>query len=146
MYRLEESKHFGEAKLLLDEGFIFTPRLSSEYGIEEVTIYDNKLISWFIYNRFMKKYKKLVAMVIEILQDDNSSDADTRLALDEVAKQKQIMVIKYQKYLKEKELLEYEKKLEYLEKELKNKFLVSYLAQKANYGYPEYKEEKGKSR
>ncbi len=146
-YRLDKDGYSGELTLELNEGFEFTPKISSPIEIKKVTIYDQSLTNWFIYNRFLKKYRKLVAMVISILQADDSSDDDIKIALDEIVHQKQIMAVKYSKYLKEKEELEYQKKLDYLEKELKNKYLIQEYMRNAVYNpYSEMEEEKGKTR
>ena len=123
-FKLEENNPVGIYSLQLDEGFKFTPKINSPIVINDITIYDQDLIGWFIYNRFMNKYKKLVALVISLLHDDTSTDSDIKIALDEIEHQKQVIAVKYHKLIKKHEQIEYFKKLEYLEIELKNKYLI----------------------
>ncbi len=147
-YKLAKEGYDGEVKLDLNEGFKFTPHISSPLEIDSIIIYDPSLTSWFIHNRFLKKYRKLLTLVMNILHDEDADAGDIRIALDEVVHQKEIMAIKYNKYLKEKAKIEYQEQLDLLEKELKNKFLIMEYVRHAGYDPSNYVEEekKGKGR
>ena len=71
----------------------------------------------------MNRYKKLLAIIIKILQSDDASDTDYEIALNEIERQKEIVLTKYHHFLKLAKEKDYLKKLEYLEIELKNKYL-----------------------
>jgi hypothetical protein len=111
----------GKFKLDLKDGFTFSPKNDSETII---TIYDEELLNNCIDHKFNNKYKKLLAIIINILQSDDSTDSDFEIALGEVEKQRSIVLKKYEKYLEKKKTTEYLKKLEYLEKELKKKYYL----------------------
>jgi hypothetical protein len=75
----------GEVKLDLKDGFTFSPKNDSETII---TIYDDELLNNCIDHKFNNKYKKLLAIIINILQSDDSTESDFEIALGEVEKAK----------------------------------------------------------
>lgn len=129
----ETPKMNGDITLELPDGYTFNPHFTEEVSI---TLYDEELRTNCLEHKFNNKYKKLVALVISILQSDDATDSDFEIALGEVEKQKEIVLNKYFKYLHMQEKENYLKKLTYLEMELKKKY----------YARQEYFAREGKSR
>lgn len=126
-YVCEFSKIEGTYKLDLQNGYKFNPKITNPIPVDEINIYDTDLISFYIYNKFTRKYKKILYFVMSILTDDDSGDAEFEMALTEIEKQKHIINVKYEKYLKKQETIKYLKKLDLLEQELKQKYMLNRL-------------------
>lgn len=133
-YVYKSNKYEGTGELILAEGYSFNPKITTPYIVDDITLYDYNLISFYIYNKFIRKYKKILGIVIAILQNEDSSDGDFEIALGELEKQKHIINTKYIKYLKKQEIAKYLKKVEYLELELKNKYMINKMFLEKNYG------------
>lgn len=128
------NKYEGTGELSLSCGYSFNPKITDPYIVDDITLYDYDLISFYIYNKFIRKYKKILSLVINLLQNDDSSDGDFEIALGELEKQKHIINTKYIKYLKKQEIAKYLKKVEYLELEIKNKYMINKMFLEQNYG------------
>ena len=70
---------------------------------KNVILIDPDLRLSFIKQRVNKKLDKIIDFMLHILNDENSSDSDTGLVLDEINKLKGIIVNKYREYLTETE-------------------------------------------
>ncbi len=126
-YTCEFPKIEGTYKFEANDGYTFNPKITTPIIIDKITMYDNDLISFYIYNKFTRKYKKILYIVMTILTDDSSGDAEYEIALTEIEKQRHLINVKYIKYLKKQETLKYLKKLDLLEQELKQKYMLSRL-------------------
>lgn len=120
MYKLVDSKSKENITLSFGDYYVFKPKYD---GIEEIELYDTELITKCILHRFLNKYRKLVSAVIQIMQSDDEDEGGCAIILDEIAKQKDIILNKYQKFLKKEDEKELLRKLSYLEIELKNKLI-----------------------
>lgn len=110
------------------DGYIFRSSLiNNTVEIEKITIFNTEIINKILEKKIEKKFKRVAAIVYDIVanNDDDDTAADSAIALDEVAKLKEIILNKYQLFLKKELQKEYLKKLRLLEKEMKNKLMIS---------------------
>lgn len=141
-------KHVDDSVLSMHEieGYKFKPKLNKDgyISVSEVTIVDKVMIDKILTIKFNKNFKKLVNIAMKVINDDDSTDDDVRIVLDEVELVREILLNKYQKFISyEKEQL-FLKKLRLIENELRIKQVK--IKQKAM--YLEMQEEKtiGRSR
>ncbi len=139
-------------KLVIDdtldnlEGFRYVPKFrQNELKVKEILIVKKELIDALIEASFDKKYKQILEFYFKILSDSDEGDTNGKLmlALDEVARLRQIIIKKYQKTLSKKMSEKLLKKLKILENELRIK-IIDYKMIKEQQMVPEI--EKGKRR
>lgn len=127
------------------EGFHYKIKKHNDLDVKEIVIINNDITSSLIVANFDKKYKKILTYYFNIISSGEDSDTNLFLALDEVARLKNIIMKKYHKYLKkeiEKKIL---KKITMLENEIKSK-IVNIKLLKEYERQNSIVEEKGKSR
>ena len=123
------------------DGYVFKPNLNV-IEIKTITLYNKKMISSILTSKLEKKFERLAMITYDVLtSDDEDSQADTAIALDEIAKLKSIINKKYDKYISKKLKSDYLKKIFILEKELNSKILI----QRTHYDYLQ-EEKKSPSR
>lgn len=115
------------------DGYKFKPRNHGNYvNVSQVTIVDGVMIDKILTIKFDKYFRKIVAMAMQVLNDDeDATDDDAQIVLDEIELVKEILLNKYNKYFrleKEKLLL---KKLHVIENEMRMKQVA--IKQKAQY-------------
>ena len=128
------------------EGFRYVPKIShNELKIKEIIIVNPSLIDSLIKISFDKKYKKVLEFYLKTLseEDDNGTDTNLMMALDELARLRNIIIRKYQKALSKKTLEKLLKKLKILENEIRIK-LIDYKMMLEQQKVPD--REKGKGR
>ena len=123
-------------------GYDFKPRINSvNLEVNKITIYNSSMIDIILSKKIEKSFERVASIVYDVLQnEDDDSASDAVIALDEVARLREIVLNKYQKYLKKEKEKEILKKLRFLENELRSKIIIQNT-------YEEYLEEqKGHSR
>ena len=70
-----------------------------------------------------KSFRRLAAIILSVLKDDDTTSGDVIIALDEIAKEKSIIRNKYKEYLEKAEQEKYLKRLKVLETEVKEKIV-----------------------
>ena len=65
----------------------------------KITLYDNDLILNAIEKNFNKKYRELLYIVMDIVENEDSTDTDSELVLYKIDNFKNILIKKYFKYL-----------------------------------------------
>ncbi len=145
---LINKRHHDESILSMNdvEGYVFKPKTKSDsyIKVKEVKIVDPKMIDKILTMKFDKLFKQVVAMALTVINDDDATDDDAEIVLDEVELVREILLNRYQKFLNyEKEQL-FLKKLRLIENEMRVKQVK--IKQKAL--YLEQMEEKtiGRSR
>jgi hypothetical protein len=105
-------------------GYTFSPKKIVSYlNVKNIKVIDNQMSDNILSIKFTERFKKLLKLVSLYLNDDDASDSDTSLVLDEVSQIKSILLNKYQKFINnEKEEL-FLKKLRLIENEIKIKDL-----------------------
>ena len=93
--------------------------------VDRLVLVDNSLIKKLIDKKLVKGLSKILNMYNALFEDEDASDGDWDLVLDEVYRFKEHVLTKYQEYLKAEELKKVLKELEVIEKEiLKQKSLL----------------------
>lgn len=113
---------------------------------KKVKLVDKKLRESYIKQRINKKIDKIINFMMRIINDDDTSEDDVGIVLDEMNRLKGIIVNKYKEYLNASEYKSLLSKLIMIEDEFKknynNKMFTSYIQ---NAIYDGIKEE-GRSR
>lgn len=129
------------------DGYKFRPRNNGNYiNVSEVTIVDHMMIDKILTLKFERAFKRVVAMAMQILNqsDDETSDEEAQIVLDEAQLVKEILINRYEKFLShEKEQL-FLKKLRVIENELRMKQVA--IKQKADYLEMQQERSIGRSR
>lgn len=107
------------------QGFVYKTRKSPKYlDITEVIIVNPEIISSLICYNFNKKYKKIIELYLNTIDNsDDTAEGNFLLALDEVARLKNIIINKYCQFLKKKEQENFLKRLKILENEIRVKII-----------------------
>lgn len=111
------------------EGYQFQPKNSPDrpyISVNSVTIYKPEMIDNLLSKKFSKKFDRLSQIIMNFLfqDDDDSDEGDFMILLDEVARLKSIVELKYQKFLSNEEYKEYIHKLDFLDTQLRQKIAV----------------------
>ncbi len=116
------------------KGYDFKPKnkLSKEdiINVDEMVIINPSLIEKLISKKCKKTLERILKLMSFIYDDDETGEESVTLALNEIAKFKELLDTKYKEYMKEKEYKLMLKKLEILENEVKLRKL--YLNSKEN--------------
>ena len=126
------------------EGYQFKPRSTKDSYIKvnKVTIVDRVMIDKILTMKFNKSFKKVVALALQVINDEDSDEGNVTIVLGEVELVREILLNRYQKFLSyEKEQL-FLKKLRLIENELRMKQVA--IKRKAQ--FLEMQEEKTRSR
>ena len=107
-------------------------------NVDEMVIINPSLIEKLISKKCKKTLERILKFISFIYDDDETGEESVELALNEIAKFKELLDTKYKEYMKEKEYKLMIKKLEILENEVKLRKL--YLNSKEN------REKKSKGR
>ena len=105
-------------------GYKFSPK--NNYPYEGVRVNEMIIIKPSLIEKIIKrKIKNRLDFYLKIIIDnlDDSSDDDTRIALDDLARYKKVIKEKYSIYLDEKYMALLNKKINVIERELKNNLL-----------------------
>ncbi len=145
---LINKRHHDESIISMHDvdGYVFKPKTKSDsyIKVKEVKIVEPRMIDKILSMKFDKLFKQVVAMALTVINDEDATDDDAEIVLDEVELVRQILLNRYQKFLNyEKEKL-FLKKLRLIENEMRVKQVK--IKQKAL--YLEQMEEKsiGRSR
>lgn len=110
------------------DGFAITPKKGKamdEIDIKEVVIVDHELIDNHARRIFDKKIKELTNLMYIVLNNDDSTDDDVSIVLDETSKFKSIIINKYKKFITDSLYKNYMKKIILLEDEFKKSFMYN---------------------
>lgn len=124
-----------EKVLLYQEkkGYSFTPR-KAYYRVQKITVLDDNMISSILKGKIMNKYQRLYRIVRSILEDDDTTTGDILVALNETERLKQMLLVKYAKYLNKKMVEKYIGKIEILERSLQKKIQEEAFLEKSGRG------------
>lgn len=106
-------------------GYKFSPKKTGKayLDVKEVTVVNPDLIENILTLKFEKRFKRLLAMAIHVQQDDEATEEDTTIVLGEVELVREILLNKYQNYLKKSKEETFLKKLRIIENEMRIKQL-----------------------
>lgn len=130
-YLVKKDKYTGEIVYMeYDlEGYDFKPKndASKSYiSVNTVTIYKPEMIDHLLARKFQKKFDRLSQIIMNFLYQDDSDDdeGDFMILLDEVARLKSIVDLKYQRFLQVEEYKDYIHKLAFLDNQLREKLAI----------------------
>ena len=123
-------KHKGEEKKLTCHnvkivGLSVTPKNNVKdltIKADKIILIDPNLCETYIRRRINKKIDKVIKFMIKILNDEDTTDGDAGLVLDEVNKLKGIIINKYKEYMLESEYKSLLTKLILIEEEFKRNY------------------------
>lgn len=110
-----------ESSISLDKGFKYKVK-SASLGVKEIIILEPYIIDNLIFNNFNCRYKKILEFYLTILQEeDDTSEGNFMIALDEIARLRSILIRKYNLVVSKKIEEKMLKKLKILENEIRIK-------------------------
>lgn len=113
---------------------------------DKIIIIDPNLCETYIRRRINKKIDKVIKFMIKILNDEDTTDGDAGLVLDEVNKLKGIIINKYKEYMLESEYKTLLTKLILIEEEFKRNYNNKLYNTYGNNIYYEEEFSEGRSR
>lgn len=130
-----------EKKVLLykeQTGYSFSPK--KEYKrVKKITVLDADMVSGILEDKIVKAYNRLLKIIYDlIVAGDETTSGDVLVAYTELDRIRNILLYKYNQYLKKEFVDKYMKKLYILELELKKVHVLELT--------DEIEEERGKSR
>lgn len=129
------------------DGFKVIPKDNVSYPgvkVNSLVIVKPSFIEKVLKKKVQIKLDYYLKYLISLVDDDNSSD--TRIALNDLTRYKEIVEYKYRKYLDDRYINVLLKKIAVLERELKAKAVYQKVHDDKLYAEPEYEEIRGKSR
>lgn len=120
------------------EGYKFKPRNDGTkpyIKVNSVTIYKPEMIDHLLAKKFEKKFDRLSQIIMRFLyqEDDDCDESDFFILLDEVARLKAVVDLKYKKFLKNEEYKEYVDKLYFLDNQVRQKLAIINYKNRLNY-------------
>lgn len=105
------------------DGYQFKPKKTKDNYIKvsKVTIIDKVMIDKILTMKFNKAFKKVVALALQVINDEDSDEGNVTIVLGEVELVREILLNKYQKFLNYKKEQLFLKKLRLIENELRMK-------------------------
>jgi len=98
--------------------------------VNKMILTDPELIHQYISIRLERKFKEIFTKLYKLLQDPDTTEEGVGILLGEVEKFKQIINVKYSKYLESAKKREFLAKIILIEEELKKKYLeIKYIEQ-----------------
>ena len=130
-----------EKKVLLykeQTGYSFSPK--KEYKrVKKITVLDADMVSGILEDKIVKAYNRLLKIIYDlIVAGDETTSGDVLVAYTELDRIRNILLYKYNQYLKKEFVDKYMKKLYILELELKKVHVLELT--------DEIEEERGKRR
>ena len=127
------------------KGFIYKPKKSNK--VKEIVIVNQEIVSALISYNFYKNYKKILELyLLSKTEDSDTSASGLVIALDEIARLKNIILTKYKNMLKKKEAEKFLKQLKILDSEIKNKIIDLEMLEEEKALNNEVEEKRGMSR
>lgn len=133
------------------DGYIFKPKNNNAktyIKVKQVKIVKNDMITSLLMQKFERNFNRLGQIIVDfIFQDDSEADeGDFMILLDEVARLKAVVEIKYRKHLEIEKYKEYMNELFFLDNQLRQKIArINFLNSYYNNDYIEMEETRGRS-
>ena len=113
---------------------------------KKIVIVDSKLRDAYIKQRINKKIDKVIKFMLRILNDEDTTEGDVGMVLDEINKLKGIVIKKYKEYMKVSEYKALLTKLIIIEEEFKKNYNQKLYMNYMNGSIYEEKISEGRSR
>ncbi len=110
-----------------------------------VLLVDDKLQDSYIKQRINKKLDKIIKFMLQILNEDSTSEDDSNMVLDEINRLKGIIINKYKQYMKDQDYKAILTKLILIEEEFKKNYNEKmYMSYSNNYIEEEVTSSRGR--
>ena len=143
MYSVVKARINGDINYISEEGFMLGKKNAvfevEKTNVKNISVCDRKFANPVVYVKVHSQYKKLLALLTDLLTDDDDSGDNYREALNQIERFRMIIKNKYRDFLLREDLEKMSKKLVILQKEANNKLLEIH-----NYHMNELKEETNK--
>ena len=111
------------------DGYIFKPKNRNNKAyikVKQVKIVKNDMISNLLMQKFEKNFQRLGQIIVNFLYQDESEadEGDFIILLDEVARLKSVVEIKYRKHLGIEKYREYINELHFLDNQIRQKLAI----------------------
>lgn len=113
---------------------------------KKIVLVDSKLRDAYIMQRINKKIDKVIKFMLRILNDEDTTEGDVGMVLDEINKLKGIVIKKYKEYMKVSEYKALLTKLIIIEEEFKKNYNQKLYMNYMNGSIYEEKISEGRSR
>ena len=110
-----------EKKVLLYEekkSYSFTPKKGYK-RVKKITVLDKDMVCSILEDKVVKKYNLLIKIIYDLITSDDTTSGDVLAAYTELDRIRNILLYKYNEYLRKEFVDKYLKKLYVLELELK---------------------------
>ncbi len=110
-----------EKKVLLYEekkSYSFTPKKGYK-RVKKITVLDKDMVSSILEDKIEKKYNLLIKIIYDLITSDDTTSGDVLAAYTELDRIRNILLYKYNEYIRKEFIDKYLKKLYVLELELK---------------------------
>ncbi len=110
-----------EKKVLLYEekkSYSFTPKKGYK-RVKKITVLDKDMVCSILEDKVVKKYNLLIKIIYDLITSDDTTSGDVLAAYTELDRIRNILLYKYNEYLRKEFIDKYLKKLYVLELELK---------------------------
>ena len=110
-----------EKKVLLYEekkSYSFTPK-NGYKRVKKITVLDKDMVSSILEDKIVKKYNLLIKIIYDLITSDDTTSGHVLAAYTELDRIRNILLYKYNEYLRKEFIDKYLKKLYVLELELK---------------------------
>ena len=110
-----------EKKVLLYEekkSYSFTPK-NGYKRVKKITVLDKDMVSSILEEKVVKKYNLIIKIIYDLITSDDTTSGDVLAAYTELDRIRNILLYKYNEYLRKEFIDKYLKKLYVLELELK---------------------------
>ena len=106
-------------------GINFNPKNSQKYGItvSKMIIVNKEMVRKLLVKSTKRKLDKFILMIASLTDDDSTTDASLREALNDLSRYRNIVEYKYKKYLDKKYQEQLIAKIDILEGEIKKKII-----------------------
>ena len=124
---VNKGKMIDKTEIIDLDGFLMSSRNKAfKIGgseIRQIKVMDKELANPLVSKQVFKRYERLLAILTELLVDDDDSGDNYREALNQIEKFRLEIKNKYRKYLKQKELEMMSKQLVALQGEAKSRLM-----------------------
>jgi hypothetical protein len=109
-----------------NNGYEFKPNIknSNLISISHLYLVNEDITNLVLKQKIMKEYRRLTAIMLSVLNDDDTTSSDAYMALNEVVRIKGILLKKYANYMKKNEFEKMLKRLTLVEENLKKRLIA----------------------
>ena len=100
------------------KSYSFTPKKGYK-RVKKITVLDKDMVSSILEDKIVKKYNLLIKIIYDLITSDDTTSGDVLAAYTELDRIRNILLYKYNEYLRKEFIDKYLKKLYVLELELK---------------------------